>query len=463
MIAGEGCDRVRSGAVSMNRRDILRTTTAGLLAAPAADRLRDAVSGEDSDDRQVAAAYVEGRPIDLGARGFTPGDVDTYAADNAAIWEQATTEAAAAGASLYLPGSGVYRVAAGLTLDENVRYVSDGATLKLADGANGDLMRTRGWGALWSTNRQAGPTRWSLEGFVLDGNAANQSADCHPLSIYGRDFTIDRVRVTGGKAGGIRSGWAAGGTKMESRLTNVTVYNNHRLQFDWRGPHDSQMSDLIVFTDFAFHDGKAVTGSRGIRFSDKDAGTQVDRLHVWGFHERGVEMGVTGTSIYNGVSEGAQVNVLAVANSCVFEGTIFGTADGTGGGGPYAGREVGFRVGVAGSGATHWNNRLRCTMQKWNAGDRPVDLVADNGNDIDVAVHLNRADGVVFGARSHKSSVNVMCPDRPQFSERMGGFSGVGAPNRELGRVGSLYTRLDGGTGSYLYRKTGSTTWTAVL
>ncbi len=439
----------------MRRRDILRHgATAGLLAGSTA-----ALLTETAEPSRPVAYVAAAGPIDVRALGLTAGDVDTYAADNTAVWERASAEAAATGASVYLPGSAVYRFTGLLNLDANVRYLSDGATLKLANGSDRDLLRTRDFGSLWSSNTQAGPANWSLAGFALDGNAANQSVDCHPLSIYGRDFTIERVRITNGKGGGIRSGWGSGGTKMEARLSNITVYNNNKLQFDWRGPHDSQLSDIIVFTDFAFHHGAAVVGSRGIRFSDKDAGTQVDRLHVWGFHERGVDIAVTGISIYNGVSEGAQVNVLAQGNSSIFEGTIFGTS----GTGPYAGSEVGYRIGVAGSGVTHWNNRLRVTMHKWGAGDRPVDLVADNGNSVDVSIQSSLAGAVVFGARNYKTSITVSCPDHPQFSERPGGFSGAGAPNPALGVIGSLYTRTDGGAGSYLYRKSAANAWTAIL
>ncbi|HYN97734.1 MAG TPA: hypothetical protein VES42_28170 [Pilimelia sp.] len=442
----------------MNRRDILRrTASAGMLAAPAAAVVGN-LTGTDAASGPVASVLAAGG-IDLRERGLVPGDDDAHAAGNTAVWEQATAEAAANRTGVYLPGSAVYRFTGHLHLDSGVRYVSDGATLRLANGANRDLVRTRDFDRLWSTVSTAGPSGWSLVGFTLDGNAANQSVDCFPLSLWGRDFSIERVRVTNGRGGGIRSGNGPGGALMEARLANVTVYNNSRLQVDFRGPNDSQLSDVIVFTDFSFHDGRAIAGSRGIAFTGNANGTQADRLHVWGFHERGIELGSTGVAVYNGVSEGAQVNVQVQASSCVFDGTVFGTA----GTGPHRGREVGYRLGTAGTGVTQWNNRLRATMHRWSAGDRPVDLVTDNGTSIDVNVLAGAATGVVFGSRDYKTTVNVLCPDQPRFSERAGGFSGTGAPNVALGVVGSLYTRRDGGAGSFLYRKTSAGTWTAIL
>lgn len=450
----------------MQRRKVLRgSAMAGLLGIPAAGAVTDPAAAAPASVGAAltrASAVAAGGTINLVARGLVAGGDDTAAAANTAVWEQATSEAARTRGSVYLPGADTYRFTGPLHLDHKVQYFSDGATLKLASGANVDLLRTRGFEALWASDRKEGPAGWTLAGFVLDGNAAAQTVDCHPLSIYGRDFTVDHVRITNGRGGGLRSGWGPGGTQMEARLRNVTVFNNHKLQFDWRGPHDSQMSDIIVFTDFAFHNGAAVPGSRGIKFSGHDAGTQVDRLHVWGFHERAVELAAGGTMIYNGAAEGAQVNVWFNANGCIFDGHVFGSAM-YGGANPYRGTEVGFRVGSAGSGKTQWQNRIVGKLSSWNAGDRPIDLVTDNGTHIDVTVHNYHASGVVFGARSFKSTISVNCVDHPGFSEQPGGFSGTGLPHPTLGVVGSLYTRRDGQTGSYLYRKSTPNAWTVIL
>jgi hypothetical protein len=442
---------------------------AGLLGVPVAGLAgndpagtTDSASGAGTPAFTRAAAVAAGGPLDLIARGLVAGDDDVHAAANTAVWEQATGEAASTRGSVYLPGADTYRFTGPIHLDDNVQYFSDGATLKLASGANGNLVQTRGFGTLWAGDRKEGPTRWVLAGFVLDGNAAAQTVDCHPLSIYGSDFTIDHVRITNGSGGGLRSGWGADGTKMEARLRNVTVHNNHKLQFDWRGPHDSQMSDIIVFTDFAFHKGAKVPGSRGIKFSGRDGGTQVDRMHVWGFHERAVEFAASGTLVYNGVAEGAQVNVWFNANGCVFDGHVFGSAM-YGGGNPYSGTEVGCRIGTADSGKTQWQNRIVGKLSSWNIGDRAIDLAADNGTHIDVTVHNYFAKGVVSGIRSFKSTISVNCVDHPEYSERPGGFNGTGTPHPTLGVVGSLYTRLDGQAGSFLYRKSAPNTWTAML
>lgn len=387
--------------------------------------------------------------------------------DTAAI-SNAIADLPADGGTVYFP-AGTYIVSQSIPIRTHVHYVGAGVgstTVKAANGSNVDVFKTEGFDVLWPGTAEDGPVEWSLRHMTIDGNAGQQTSG-YPLSIYGRNYELTSLSITGGKSGGIRSKWAWGGTNMESRIRDLKVWNNFGLQFDWQGPHDSQFQNLIIFTDYGFHGGLAVPGSRAIRISGVTAGgEQFNNLHIWGYHEIGFHVSNTSNGdvkVYNGTSEGAQLNVWLDNDLCIWDGTVYCTN----GVGPYAGTEVGIRVGTE-PGATRWMNRVRGTVWNHATGDKPIYLAGDDGNDIDCNVRIDNATAAIFyrtgvSGPSFRSRVNIICPDNRQHAVSTQGFGGNGAPPNELGIVGSYYHRWDGTTGSRIYHKTGPLAWTAIL
>lgn len=433
------------------------------------DRVWGSVNGGplfpiDADNNRRVDRLESQRLFSVRAYGAAGDD----ATDDSAAILAAAAEALAVGGTVYFP-PGTYRTAQPIPIYSNVDYVGAGigaTTVKLANAANTDVFKTDQFDTLYAGTSQGGPSRWSLRHMTIDGNAATQSAGW-PLSIYGCNYELESLQITGGRSGGIRSKWGTGGTNMEARTRDVKVFNNAGLQLDWQGPHDSQFHNLTIFTDNAFHAGTAIAGSRAIRISGPTAGgDQFTNVHIWGYHEVGFHVANTSNGdvkVYNGTSEGAQINVWLDADLCIWDGTVYCTN----GIGPYAGTEVGIRVGTE-PGATRWMNRVRGTVWNHAAGDKPIYLAGDDGNDVDCAVRIDAATAAVFyrsgvTAPSPRSRVNIICPDNRVHAVSTQGFGGRGVPPADLGIVGSYYQRWDGTTGSRLYHKTAVGTWTAIL
>jgi len=434
-----------------------------------ADRVWVSVDGGpvwpvDADNNRRVDRLESQRLFSVRAYGAT-GDDST---DDAAAILTAVADAHAQGGTVYFP-PGVYRTAQPIPIYSDIDYVGAGVgatTIRMANGANTDVFKTDQFDTLWPGTAESGPARWSLRNMTIDGNRANQSAG-YPLSVYGCNYELSSLQITGGKSGGVRSKWSQGGTNMEARISDVKVFNNAGLQVDWQGPHDSQFRNIVIFTDHDFHAGSAVAGSRALRVSGNTAGgEQFQNVHIWGYHEVGFHVANTSNGdvkVFNGTSEGAQINVWLDSDLCIWDGAVYCTN----GVGPYAGTEVGIRVGTE-PGATRWMNRVRGTVWNHAAGDKPIYLAGDDGNDVDCAVRVDSATAAVFyrsgvSAPSPRSRVTVICPDNRVHALSTQGFGGRGAPPNELGIVGSYYQRWDGTTRSRLYHKTGVSTWTAIL
>lgn len=382
-------------------------------------------------------------------------------ANNAAITAAVNAAKAAGSGTVYFP-RGVYTISQPVNIAANIRYLGDVGTTIRATSAS-EVIKTEDFDTLWSLNQNNGPSRFRLENLSFDGNGVAG----YVAKIYGYNYTVENCQFFKGAAGGVWSRWAQGGTNMEAQWCNSKIYNNGGLQFDWQGPHDSQFFNLIIFTDYDFHGGAAIPGSNALRINEPSAGgEQFINLHVWGYHDVGVHVHNSSNGdvkFINCTSEGARTNVWLDDDLCMWDGAIYGTN----GIGPYSGQEVGIRIGTDNT-VTPWMTVVRGNIWNWAAGDKPIFLAGDNGNDIEVNVRKDNASDVIFyraGVTSPRNGtkLNIVCPDQPAFSTSTNGFGGNGAPNNTLGRVGSYYFRWDGTAGSNIYKKTAANTWTAIL
>jgi len=71
-------------------------------------------------------------------------------------------------------------------------WCPENATIKLADGANVDLISQTNFSALTGSNNAFGLSRVFVKGCTLDGNKANNSSG-NGVSLYGRMFTLEDI------------------------------------------------------------------------------------------------------------------------------------------------------------------------------------------------------------------------------------------------------------------------------
>lgn len=126
-------------------------------------------------------------------------------------------------------------------------------TLKLANGANGDLLVAQNAYALFGTNSALGTNGLFLSGVTLDCNWLNQApADidaCNGLAYYGAKPTFQDLVIKNVKGHGIRSEWYQFGEDVggiEGCTSNVTIDTTGRNGWWDKGPHDHHAESIIV-------------------------------------------------------------------------------------------------------------------------------------------------------------------------------------------------------------------------
>lgn len=195
----------------------------------------------------LAASSVPGLTV------FPSGDT-SGATDQTAI-----TAAEATGKKIYF-APGTYWVT-GL-LKQSLTYwegAGIGATvIKLADGANTDVVQGAGFASLsltgvsgWGTS---GIYDWGISGMTLDGNASNQSGTSYGLRFYGYQWTLQDLAVRNCLNSGIWSEWGPVSSDApvtteggESTARNVRVSWNGEHGWMHLGSSDIRISNAIIF------------------------------------------------------------------------------------------------------------------------------------------------------------------------------------------------------------------------
>ena len=206
---------------------------------------------------------------------------------------QAALDAAAAnggGAVVVPPGTYLTRT---LSIGTGVHLIGAGieaSVLKLRADTNADLVRSRSFASLTGTNRPDGPYNWSIRDLTLDGNRARNARGCG-LRVYAFGYVLSNVRIRQCAEAGIWSEWSTEdpvwtedglgtpGDSMEAQVVNLKVHHCGRGGIVFRGPHDSQFANCVVYD----------TKSNGVHVQDGKAfsatGCQFVNCHVWGSHE----------------------------------------------------------------------------------------------------------------------------------------------------------------------------------
>lgn len=208
-----------------------------------------AAEAQQVADRAKMAAGVT--PFDFGATGDGGWQIAINAAINAIH--------AQGGGRLVVPAlSSPYEITGPIVIKSQVHVDFGKAQIKLANGANCDMIQTDGFYSLTGTNNvvaDGSPRHFRLTGGNFDGNASNQSpADpdaCNGMALYGYGFTVENMEIFNVRGNGCRSEWGqngpwATGHGLEASFLNLRFDGIGRRGFWFKGPHDANIEHLIV-------------------------------------------------------------------------------------------------------------------------------------------------------------------------------------------------------------------------
>jgi len=215
---------------------------------------------------------------------FYGGQPSASAATNTTAFVSAVTALGASGGSI-LFGAGTYSVNL-LTLPANVYLVGQGpgaTILQLANGANTDLIQTTNFASLTGTNATATPYNLGVMGMTLDGNKANNASGGNCLSIYAYGYTLRDVRLRNANVYGLWTEWGTasaspGNDSMEAFITDFKIHDCKQGGIYFKGPHDTQLSNGIIFNNGNGSGTNAIT----IPTDQYGSGSIFSLIHVWG-------------------------------------------------------------------------------------------------------------------------------------------------------------------------------------
>ncbi|MGE3818437.1 MAG: glycosyl hydrolase family 28-related protein [Isosphaeraceae bacterium] len=273
-----------TGPPSRSRRRVFLTG-----AGAAWPLLTASAAAQTPSRRPTPPATRRQTPWALNVRDFGAAG-DGRADDTAAIQAAIDTAAREGGGTVAVP-AGVY-LCRTLTLRSKIHLVGSGfeaTILRLRDGTNDDLLRTQDHARLTGTGAVLGPFNWSVRDLTLDGNRARNKAGCG-LRIYGWGYLLSDLRVRQCAGAGIDSEWSTDdppetelgmntpGDSMEAQYLNLKVHDCSAGGIRFRGPHDTQFVNCVVFHG----ETTGILLASGKNFSS--TGCQLLNCHVWGHH-----------------------------------------------------------------------------------------------------------------------------------------------------------------------------------
>lgn len=183
---------------------------------------------------------------------------------------------------LFIP-SGTYLVK-NLPIIDNMVIIGNSAettTLKLLNdaSANDSIFKTPNYDDLINTNSTAGNYGFHIRELSLEGNVTKAGKG---LQIYGHSFYLYNMFIHDFADGGVESEWSdyAGqppeGEYMESFFDKLRVYNCKKFGMRIRGPHDSHMTDCLIYNCYNY--GLVVETSYGKYAA---TGLRLNKFHAY--------------------------------------------------------------------------------------------------------------------------------------------------------------------------------------
>ena len=253
----------------------------------------------------------------------------TYGTDDTAAIQAAlnTANANAGGVVLFPPGN--YSITAPLVFYSKVNMWGSGIETTIITRATSsntiDVVQSYDVVALEGTNSTGGVYNFTIKDLTIDGGGTGTTG--YGLRIYGLGYILQNLRIRNMPQSGIRSEWSSTPTptapdSMEAQIINVKVHNNGSDGITWLGPHDSQVVNVIAYSNTGIGFNFVGTGN-GI-------GTIVINAHAYANTGGSYVLGVPTTLIQCISDEAGSTNgvVIGAVDCQMIGGAIFGMTTG---------------------------------------------------------------------------------------------------------------------------------------
>lgn len=127
------------------------------------------------------------------------------------------------------------------------------STLMLKNGANQDVISQTNFASLTGKNSKYGLFRAEIHGCTIDGNKTNQTGTSYGIRLYGHGLEMTDVSVRNAYSDGIYTEWGLDSTfatpndDLEGFFTGIRSAFNGGNGWTFRGPHDSDFVEVIVY------------------------------------------------------------------------------------------------------------------------------------------------------------------------------------------------------------------------
>ena len=172
--------------------------------------------------------------------------------DQAAI--QALENAADVNGAILVFAPGTYQVT-GLTKQALTIWQGAGrlaTTIKLANGANADVVQGANFTTLTLSGSAGGIAGWGIRDLSIDGNKASQSGTSYGLRVYGYEFDVTRVSIRNCHTDCLYTEWSqhanpGADSSEEATYTSLKLHDSGGNGWVNRGPTDSRAYDVTIF------------------------------------------------------------------------------------------------------------------------------------------------------------------------------------------------------------------------